>query len=102
MTAHKPDTPLPWHLISGVTYLSIQGDRGETILLDQSPEQRREEKERLYEYIVHVSNAYPRLVAALRHYTGVVESVNCPESFQVKVRDYGHHARDILHDLGES
>ena len=42
-----------------------------------------------------------RLREALRHYTGVVESVNDPNNFSPMVRDAGHHARDLLRDLGE-
>ena len=47
----------PWHFIEGVTHLSIQGDRGETIILDTSPEQNRERKSIDYKRIVACVNA---------------------------------------------
>ena len=47
----------PWHLIEGVTHLSIQGNRGETIILDSSPEQNRERKTIDYKRIVACVNA---------------------------------------------
>jgi hypothetical protein len=47
----------PWHFIEGTTCLSIQGDRGETILLDTSPEKNREQKIADYQRIVACVNA---------------------------------------------
>ena len=47
----------PWHFIEGTTFLSIQGDRGETILLDTSPETNREQKTADYKRIVACVNA---------------------------------------------
>lgn len=53
-------------------------------------------------YIVHACNAYPKLVAALREYVDVVASINDPNTFNVTVKDEGHHARDLLIALGEA
>jgi hypothetical protein len=47
----------PWHFIEGTTFLSIQGDRGETIFLDIHPEKNREQKCADYKRIVACVNA---------------------------------------------
>lgn len=82
----KPATPLPW---SGI---------GPCISVDSGQRDRLQNRT----FALHAVNAYPRLIEALQQYVGVVSSVNDPTSFSVKVKDEGHHARDLLKELGES
>ncbi len=50
-------TSQPWQFIEGATFLSVQGDRGETVLLDIQPEKNREQKTADYKRIVACVNA---------------------------------------------
>ena len=61
-------TPGPWHFISGVTYLSVQGDRAETILLDTSPEMDRERKEADYRLIAAAPDLLALALAVAEHF----------------------------------
>lgn len=98
---NAPATPLPWSMRTegGDTYIDSK-DAHRTVACDMQYYPWIETAD--MPYIVHAANAYPRLVAALREYVDVVASVNHPNTFNVTVKDEGHHARDLLIELGEA
>ena len=94
MTAHKPATPLTFSHIQTLYRLASEADPEERPEMAEVAMVSEEELDRR-------ANAYPKLVAALRQYVNVVESVNNPDNFNIQVADAGAPARDLLRELGE-
>ena len=100
MTAHKPATPLPFRS-EDTTVKYVTHGAWHTIARLNDKKYTNEANKENAAYLAHAANAYPKLVAALREYVNVVESVNNPNSFGVEVRDAGAPARALLRSLGE-
>ena len=104
MTANKPATPLPWSISpDGRKWIYCDATKDHIFLGNAVTKTDGDDEIAVPNaaYIAHAANAYPKLVAALREYVNVVESVNNPNSFGVEVRDAGAPARALLRSLGE-
>lgn len=77
-------TPGPWHFLQGATYLSMQGDRAETILFDTSPEVRRAQKCADYERIVACVNSCEGIPTDALSLIGAVASGNAANNAHVE------------------
>ena len=78
MTTNKPATPLPWHSThpldmnrnpfqEAVRVDAAPGQPSVAVMVEYGEKYQKGKRTRDAAYIVHACNAYPELVAALRH-----------------------------------